>query len=212
MFTGIVQSKAQVLSAQTKHGVCQLCIAVDKQYAQQIELGASIAINGVCLTVVEQQSLDETLDKIRFDVIDETLRVTNLVSINTGDFVNYERSLKVGDEIGGHQVSGHIHAMASVTNIENIGDNRSVYFELAPSQQAAYAKYIFGKGFISINGTSLTLGESVENGHFNVHLIPETLTRTNIGDLKVGDNVNIEMDQQTITIVSTIERMKLQLD
>ncbi|REL26772.1 riboflavin synthase subunit alpha [Thalassotalea euphylliae] len=211
MFTGIVQSKAQVLSAENSNGVCHLTIAVEKQYAQQIELGASIAINGVCLTVVKQQDHDGENARIDFDVIDETLRVTNLSSVKSGDYVNFERSLKVGDEIGGHQVSGHIHALATVTLIEQQGDNCSIHFTLDENYQDGYAKYLFGKGFVSINGTSLTLGESVENGQFNVHLIPETLTRTNIGELTVGDKVNIEMDQQTITIVSTIERMKLKL-
>ena len=211
MFTGIVQSKAQVLSVENTKGVCHLAIAVEKQFAQQIELGASIAINGVCLTVVKQQAHDEENTRIDFDVIDETLRVTNLSLVKSGDYVNFERSLKVGDEIGGHQVSGHIHALATVSKIDHQGDNCSIHFSLDASYQEDYAKYLFGKGFVSINGTSLTLGESVVNGQFNVHLIPETLNRTNIGELTVGDKVNIEMDQQTITIVTTIERMNLKL-
>lgn len=206
MFTGIVQSKAKVLSAKLENGICRLTIEVNSEYAQAIELGASIAINGVCLTVVRLEFIADTKAKIDFDVIDETLRVTSLGDLKSACYVNFERSLKVGDEIGGHQVSGHIHGMASVTDILHNQDNCEIKFKLLTGEE----KYLFEKGFISINGVSLTLG-AVINNVFSVHLIPETLSRTNIGDLSLGDKVNIEFDQQTITIVDTIERMKLKL-
>lgn len=206
MFTGIVQSKAQVLFTEIKNGIRHLTIKVETELSQQLTLGASIAINGVCLTVVSVAPLDENYSEINFDIIDETLRVTNLNRIKTGDYVNFERSLKVGDEIGGHQVSGHIHTMASVIKIEENQDNVAIKFCLLGEGR----KYIFEKGFISINGTSLTLGKVIED-EFAVHLIPETLERTNIGDLVQGSEVNIEFDQQTITIVDTIERMNLKL-
>ncbi|NMP32444.1 riboflavin synthase subunit alpha [Thalassotalea sp. M1531] len=207
MFTGIVQCKAKVNHVQTTNGICRLIIEVQNQYAQAIELGVSIAINGVCLTVVKQVVSDMKNQLIYFDIIDETLRVTNLSSINTNDYVNFERSLKVGDEIGGHQVSGHIHAKACVNEVTHNEDNCAITFELISGE----GKYIFEKGFITINGVSLTVGQ-VKANQFSVHLIPETLARTNIGEIGKESVVNIEFDQQTITIVNTLERMKLTLN
>ncbi|MFD2166836.1 riboflavin synthase subunit alpha [Thalassotalea euphylliae] len=206
MFTGIVQAKAKILSTTINNEICRLVIQVNSENAEQIELGASISINGTCLTVVSVDDAEENQASIAFDVIDETLRVTNLGALKEGDFVNFERSLKVGDEIGGHQVSGHVHTIASAHSIVNNADNVAITFIC----QGNWNKYLVEKGFISINGTSLTIG-NVEGSMFSVHLIPETLERTNIGLLDIGDNVNIEFDQQTMTIVETIERMKLKL-
>jgi riboflavin synthase len=204
MFTGIVQSQAEVISVITKNNAISLKVALEHQYVESLATGASVAINGVCLTAVEFGALDAEHSFIVFDVIDETLRVSNLVDITVGSKVNVERSLKVGDEIGGHMLSGHVHTQAVVTNRIESPDNCTLSFALV----AKYQKYIFAKGFISINGISLTLGAEV-NDFFSVHLIPETLTRTNLQKVVVGDKVNIEFDQQTMTIVQTIERMKL---
>jgi riboflavin synthase len=204
MFTGIVQSQAEVIAIITKNNAISLKIAVEHQYVQNLEAGASIAINGVCLTAVEFGVLNTEQSFIAFDVIDETLRVSNLADIEVGSKVNVERSLKVGDEIGGHMLSGHVHTQASVSKRIESPDNCTLSFALA----VEYQKYIFAKGFISINGISLTLGTEVGE-HFSVHLIPETLARTNLQNMVVGDKVNIEFDQQTMTIVETIERMKL---
>jgi len=206
MFTGIVQSQAEVISILTKNNAVRLKIALEHQYVEGLATGASVAINGVCLTAVEFGALNERQSFIAFDVIDETLRVSNLADIELGSTVNVERSLKVGDEIGGHMLSGHVHTQASVINRTESSDNCALSFALAPK----YQKYIFAKGFISINGISLTLGAEVDE-HFSVHLIPETLARTNLQNVAVGDKVNIEFDQQTMTIVQTIERMKLNL-
>lgn len=204
MFTGIVQSQAEVISILTKNNAVRLKIALEHQYVEGLATGASVAINGVCLTAVEFGALNGTQSFIAFDVIDETLRVSNLAEIELGSKVNVERSLKIGDEIGGHMLSGHVHTQASVINRIESADNCTLSFALAPK----YQKYIFAKGFISINGISLTLGAEVDE-HFSVHLIPETLARTNLQNVVVGDKVNIEFDQQTMTIVETIERMKL---
>ena len=204
MFTGIVQSQAEVISILTKNNAVRLKIALEHEYVEGLATGASVAINGVCLTAVEFGALNGTQSFIAFDVIDETLRVSNLAEIELGSKVNVERSLKIGDEIGGHMLSGHVHTQASVINRIESADNCTLSFALAPK----YQKYIFAKGFISINGISLTLGAEVDE-HFSVHLIPETLARTNLQNVVVGDKVNIEFDQQTMTIVETIERMKL---
>jgi riboflavin synthase len=150
--------------------------------------------------------LDTAQSFIVFDVIDETLRVSNLVDIAVGSRVNVERSLKIGDEIGGHMLSGHVHTQAVVTSRVDSQDNCMLSFSLATE----YQKYVFAKGFISINGISLTLGAEVGE-FFSVHLIPETLSRTNLENIGIGEKVNIEFDQQTMTIVETIERMKLNL-
>ena len=204
MFTGIVQTVAKVFSTNITNERMRLVVEAEQQYAQNINLGASIAINGVCLTVVEVEHIDELVSHISFDVIDETLRVSNLDALKKDSRVNFERSLKVGDEIGGHQVSGHVHANASLLHREQDNENCALTFEIEPQ----WGKYLFAKGFISINGASLTLGD-VENGKFTVHLIPETLARTNLAELPLMGFVNIEMDQQTMTIVDTITRMNL---
>ena len=207
MFTGIVQSQAEVIAVIRKNNAITLKIVGAASLINNLEAGASVAINGVCLTAVEFGYCDLTENGqsfITFDVIDETLRVSNLATVTEGSKVNVERSLKVGDEIGGHMLSGHVHTQAVVTERKDSIDNCSLSFSVA----SQYQKYIFAKGFISINGTSLTIGADVGEC-FSVHLIPETLARTNLQNIQIGDKVNIEFDQQTMTIVETIERMNL---
>ena len=206
MFTGIVQSQAEVIAIISKNNAIRLKISLENSMIDNLAIGASVAINGVCLTAVEFDSLTSNNSYISFDVIDETLRVSNLADISVGSVVNVERSLKVGDEIGGHMLSGHVHTQAVVANRIDSKDNCTLSFTLS----SEYKKYIFAKGFISINGISLTLGAEVSD-LFSVHLIPETLSRTNLQNIVVGDKVNIELDQQTMTIDDTIERMKLSL-
>lgn len=201
MFTGIVQSLSSVKSVYHHNDLTQLTINVEPKYLENLSIGASVAINGVCLTVVEF-SLQENF--IRFDVIDETLRLTNLAKLKVGSCINLERSLKFGDEVGGHMVSGHIHCQATLIKILKTNENCALEFKC----DAKWSKYIMHKGFIGLNGASLTLGE-VTNSTFWVHLIPETLSLTNLGVIEKGDTVNIELDQNTMTIVNTIERMNL---
>jgi riboflavin synthase len=214
MFTGIVQSQGCVTSIKHKDRASQIVINVEHYLVDKLELGASIAINGVCLTVVEFSSIENGRAEIVFDVIDETLRVSNLVQLAVKDNVNVERSLKVGDEIGGHMVSGHVHCQAMLVKKQQTDTNCALTF----SCQSTWMKYILAKGFITLNGISLTVG-AVSDNTFTVHLIPETLARTNLAtiDVKIpiekeGDNfsqVNVEFDQQTMTIVTTLERMNL---
>ncbi|MEW6984467.1 riboflavin synthase subunit alpha [Colwelliaceae bacterium 6471] len=204
MFTGIVQSQAKVLTIKTNNNLSRLTVGVEEKYISALDIGASVAINGVCLTAVEFGQHDENQAYICFDVIDETLRVTNLAHLTADMMVNLERSLKAGDEIGGHMVSGHVHCQGELLEKKVSATNCALTF----SCDTAQVKYILEKGFIAINGVSLTVGQ-VGDAQFNVHLIPETLSRTNIGALEVGQKVNIEFDQQTITIVKTIERLKL---
>ena len=208
MFTGIVQSQGEVYSIETENNLSRLVVKVDAYLIEALTLGASIAVNGVCLTVVSfklfQDPIQQDKALISFDVIDETLAISNLALLSVSAFVNIERSLKMGDELGGHIVSGHVHCKAKLVERLVTKTNCCLRFSL----DNKWKKYILAKGFISINGISLTVGD-VSKDYFSVHLIPETLARTNLSQLKELDEVNIECDQQTITIVTTIERMKL---
>ncbi|WP_371189265.1 riboflavin synthase subunit alpha [Thalassotalea maritima] len=202
MFTGIVQCTAIIIEIVEGKNFRHFVMKMPLSLLSGIELGASVANNGVCLTVVDFKPLDENHGQMAFDVIDETLRLSNLATLQLGDTVNIERSMKVGDEIGGHMVSGHVHTMAELIERNDSKDNSQMTFAI----DTAWQKYLFAKGFISVNGCSLTLG-NVSEGQFNLHLIPETLERTNLKDLQLGNRVNIEIDQQTMTIVESIERI-----
>ncbi len=162
-----------------------------------LEIGASVAHNGVCLTVTK---IDK--DLVSFDLMTETLRVTNLGSLREGDYVNIERAMRMGTEIGGHILSGHIYCTAKVAQIIPSENNLQIRFELP---QTDVMKYILHKGFIAVDGISLTVGE-VKGRQFSVNLIPETLQRTLIGQRRVGDLVNIEIDPQTQAVVDAVER------
>ncbi|KZN51737.1 riboflavin synthase [Pseudoalteromonas luteoviolacea] len=201
MFTGIVQTQASVVSASLNDGVMRLVLSVGNEHLQQLTIGASIAVNGCCLTVVQfEASQSDVVGQVSFDVIDESLKLTNLGLLKCGDKVNFERSVTFGTELGGHIVSGHIHDMAIVDSVIKTADNVKIKLLL----DANWSKYVFYKGFISVNGASLTVGEVDEQG-FWLHLIPETLSITNIGKIQSGDKLNIEVDQQTYTIVNTVE-------
>lgn len=200
MFTGIVQLKAEVFEQKKQSDFVHLTVRSEPRLIDGLETGASIAVNGVCLTAVNfYQQGDYSF--VEFDIIDETLRLSNLSQLQVGNIINLERSLKVGDEIGGHMVSGHVHTTAKLIVREQSQDNCRLQFEF----DNKYSRFVFEKGFVTINGISLTLGE-VGSNTFNVHLIPETLSRTNLANLTLDDKVNIEFDQQTITTVTTVER------
>ncbi|PKF49570.1 riboflavin synthase subunit alpha [Enterovibrio nigricans] len=159
--------------------------------------GASVAHNGCCLTVTKVDG-----NTIWFDLMHATLNLTNLGLLVVGDKINLERAAKFGDEIGGHAMSGHIMCVARVVDVIDSENNRQVWIE-APEK---IAKYLFDKGYVGIDGISLTIGE-VRNNRFCVNLIPETLQRTNMGWREVGDEVNIEVDPQTQAVVDTVERV-----
>ncbi|MDN3377724.1 MULTISPECIES: riboflavin synthase subunit alpha [unclassified Pseudoalteromonas] len=200
MFTGIVQTKATVLSTEQREGVLRLTLSVGIQYIDKLEIGASIAINGCCLTVVKFSPAENQLAHVYFDVIDETLKLTNLGQLAADGKVNFERSMIFGSELGGHIMSGHIHCTARIDDIINTQDNCKIRLALTSQWQ----KFVLYKGFVGVNGASLTVGETDDNG-FWLHLIPETLAITNLGLAKVGEQLNIEVDQQTFTIINTVE-------
>lgn len=198
MFTGIVQGKASILEISGTDNLKTLKIGFPDGALKNISKGASIAINGTCLTAT---AFDLEQNWANFDVILETLKLTNLGSLQESDQVNFERAAAIGDEIGGHLMSGHIHCSVEICKIDSANDVHTVYFTTPENLQ----KYLLPKGFAGLNGCSLTLGE-VSNESFSVHLIPETLEVTTFGELKVDDAVNLEIDPQTQTIVDTVER------
>lgn len=197
MFTGIVQTSAKVVEIIEKPQLRTLVVSLPSELREHLEIGASVANNGVCLTVTEQRD-----DKVFFDVMEETLNKTNLAKVSVGDAVNVERSLTFGKEIGGHLMSGHVHTMAKLTELEKTDTNCRMRLQLS----ADWMKYILHKGFVGVDGCSLTVGEVFEDG-FNLHLIPETLRLTNLSERSIGDYINIEIDSQTQTIVDTVERV-----
>ncbi|MFT4929528.1 MAG: riboflavin synthase [Phenylobacterium sp.] len=206
MFTGIVQTKGTIVSIEKRDNLSKIVVSVPEADLEHLNIGASIAINGVCLTVTRFEiDHKDVVGQVFFDVIDETLRLTNLGKVQQRDQVNVERSLTFGTEIGGHIVSGHIQTTARIAQIDLSEDNCCIRLVL----DSKWLKYILFKGFVAVDGASLTVGEVFDDG-FNLHLIPETLQVTNLGQRKVGDLLNIEVDQQTYTIVKTVERVLAQ--
>ncbi len=204
MFTGIVQSTAAIINILKKENFQTHIIELDDSLIEGLQIGASIAHNGCCLTVTEING-----NQLSFDLMQETLNVTNLGDLEVGNRVNIERAARFGDEIGGHQMSGHILFMATVTEVIQSENNCQIWFQI-PEQ---FKKFVFTKGYIGIDGISLTIGDiksDVNGTTFNVNLIPETLQRTNIGSRKPGDRINIEIDPQTQAIVETVERIMQQ--
>ena len=194
MFTGIVQELGTVTDQEeTKAGV-RLIVHTAESFLKDLEIGASISVNGVCLTVVEF-----TKETISFDVIPETLRITNLEFISVGSQVNLERSLKFGDEVGGHILSGHISCRAPSRLIRKIDE-----VELVVECPKEWSSYILHKGYVAINGASLTVAKKQECS-FSVYLIPETLNATNLSKISDGDLLNIEIDQATYAAIKAAE-------
>ena len=197
MFSGIVQGVAPIHSITEKADFRTQVVKLPPEMRKGLAIGASVANNGVCLTVTEIND-----DLVSFDLMQETLRITNLGALKVGDWVNIERAMQMGAEIGGHILSGHVYCTATIFNIIASENNRQIWFELPNTE---VMKYILTKGFVAVDGISLTVGE-VRGNQFCVNLIPETLQRTLMGQRNLGDRVNIEIDSQTQAIVDTVER------
>lgn len=197
MFTGIIQGTAEIVDVVEREAFRTHTLRFPRESVEGLRPGASVAHNGCCLTVTAIQD-----DLVSFDLMQETLRVTNLGTLKKGERVNFERAARFGDEIGGHQMSGHISCTAGVIEVIKSENNHQIRF-LLPEE---FSRYLFAKGYIGIDGISLTLGQ-VSGPEFDVSLIPETLARTNIGGRRPGDRVNIEIDPQTQAIVDTVERI-----
>lgn len=197
MFSGIVQEFSKKTEVKSKDYGINLSVRVTKKFTKGLKKGDSVAVNGVCLTVKKFNS-----DTINFDVIHESLKLTNLKSLNSELPLNLERSLKMGDEIGGHLVSGHVHSKGKILDFKKSKETL-LKIELPKSIKG----YILKKGYVALNGISLTV-VNVDSKAFSVSLIPETLENTNLKFLKKGDLLNIEADQQTVTIVETIKKLR----
>ena len=191
MFTGIVQAKGAVSEIKSFEQGLRLRIEADKDFLKGLKKGASISVNGACLTVT-----DFSEGSVNFDVIEETLKVTNLSYFQEGDLVNMERSLKFGDEVGGHILSGHVSCTCEAIKYES--DKETEIRVNAPKE---WIKFIFKKGYVALNGVSLTVGK-VESNYFSVYLIPETLELTNLGIDSKKLILNLEVDQNTVAIVN----------
>jgi len=186
MFTGIVTDVGRLLRAEDRNDGRLLRIGTAYDPAT-IELGASITVDGICLTVTDKGAADTNWFEV-FAAL-ETLAVTEVGKWREGRRVNLERSLRIGDELGGHIVSGHIDGMAEIVGKETISDQITWTFLVADD----IAPFIAKKGSVALNGTSLTVN-SVDGNRFSVHLIPYTVAVTSWGDYAVGDRVNIEVD------------------
>lgn len=179
MFTGITEEKGKIQTIKNNSIIIECLKVLDG-----CKIGDSIAVNGVCLTVTE---IGKSF--FRADVSPETLKVTALNYLKTGDFVNLERALPANGRFGGHIVSGHIDGIAKVESIFKNGNFYDLLIELNPSE----SRYVIRKGSITVNGISLTVAE-ITGERVKISVIPHTFEMTNLSDLKSGDFVNIEVD------------------
>ncbi len=203
MYTGIVQGLEKVVEIRKGNGFITIIVSDQQGFFADVFIGASVAVNGVCLTVT---TIDREQQQIHFDISNVTLELTTLKSLKVGDEVNIERSAKVGAENGGHNLYGHIEGTAQVTQIERRGETLHIDLQVP----AGNIKYFFLKGFIGLNGCSLTVNHVDRvKSEISIDLIPETLRLTTWKSVQVGDEVNYEIDQMTRTLVDTLENIHL---
>ena len=197
MFSGIVQIVGKIESIKDKNHIKTIRIETNGDYLEDIAIGQSVSVDGVCLSLVKKNN-----EYCEFEAVEETINRTTLGSYKQGTKVNLEKSLKFGDTVGGHFVSGHIHTRGRIVEVELVGDSKNILVEI----EEKWIKYLTEKGYISVNGASITIGK-VSKNTFYVHLIPETLKTTNLDELIYDNYVNLEFDQATIAIVDTTERL-----
>ena len=183
MFTGLIEEKGKVIQASPNAGGLRLTVEAAIVSADA-RLGNSVAVNGVCLTAVEIAP-----PKLTFDVVRETVERSTLKNLRSGDFVNLERPLRVGDRLGGHMVLGHVEGIGTIREIRKSGGETVFRFEALPE----IMQYIVEKGSIAVDGISLTVAD-LGSGWFSVAVIPHTLVNTILGEAAVGDTVNLETD------------------
>ena len=197
MFSGIVQTVGKIESIKDKNHIKTIRIETHGNYLEDIAIGQSVSVDGVCLSLVKKNN-----EYCEFEAVEETINRTTLGSYKQGSKVNLEKSLKFGDTVGGHFVSGHIHTRGRIVEVELVGESKNILVEI----EEKWIKYLTEKGYISVNGASITIGK-VSKNTFYVHLIPETLKTSNLDDLIYDNYVNLEFDQTTIAIVDTTERL-----
>ncbi len=188
MFTGIVSDIGEIVSVTPDGAVKRLVVASSYDPAT-IELGASIACSGVCLTVTEIATGKDGRTRTSFDAAPETLRVTTARDWSEGSRLNLERALKMGDELGGHLVAGHVDGVAEIVVRDDQGEAVGFTLEAPPE----LAKFIAAKGSVALDGVSLTVN-AVSGRRFSVLIIPHTLDRTTLSAWQVGSRINLEVD------------------
>ena len=198
MYTGITRGTFPVTRAERSENLLRFAVELPPALLEGLEIGASVAIDGVCQTVVAIEGRE-----VSFDAIRETLDKTTLSELGRGSRVSVERSYRIGDELGGHEIAGHVHGTGVVLDVRREPGRCDLRIGVPPS----WMKYIFEKGFIAIDGSSLTVGEIDPAGSFMLHLIPETLRLTKLGEKPMGTRVNVELDARTVAIVDTVERV-----
>jgi len=200
MFTGIVQGIATVSTVIDRPGLRSYTLQFPPGFADGLQIGASVAVDGVCLTVTTLLGDDAAA----FDVMQQSLALTTLAGLLPGSRINAERAARDGAEIGGHPLSGHIDFMARVVQVRRPENNHVLRFAVP----APWMRYVFAKGYIAVNGASLTVAEAGREagggGWFEVWLIPETLRLTTFADKAEGSAVNIEIERQTQVFVDTV--------
>ena len=197
MFTGIVQGVARVAEITEKPGLTSFTLDFPPGFCEGLEIGASVACDGVCLTVTALHGANQA----DFDVMQQSLALTTLAGLRQGSRLNVERAARDGAEIGGHPLSGHVDFTGTIAAIRRPENNHVIRIQVAPR----WMRYIFAKGYIAINGASLTVAEADRRaGWFEVWLIPETLRMTTFGDKAEGATLNIEIERQTQVFVDTV--------
>jgi riboflavin synthase len=183
MFTGIIETAGKVSAIERQSESVRLTIAAGS-IAEDVAIGDSVSVNGVCLTVVSAQP-----PHISFDAIHETMRRTTLGHLQVGSVVNLERALAVGGRLDGHIVQGHVDGTGRIASIRPVGNSYYIYVDAAPELM----RYVVTKGSVALDGISLTVAESADRT-FAVAIIPHTWEATNLRDRHAGDQVNIETD------------------
>lgn len=197
MFTGIVQGLAHVEALTDLPGLRRITLRLPPGFDEGLAIGASVACDGCCLTVTERPQPGLAA----FDVMQQTLSLTTLGEWQPGSAVNVERAARDGAEIGGHPLSGHIDVTGTVLEVRQPENNHVLRIGLPPR----WMRYVFAKGYIAINGASLTVAEADRAaGWFEVWLIPETLRMTTFGGKRPGDRLNIEIERSTQVFVDTV--------
>ena len=198
MFTGIVQGRRRVTGVASDGGVTRLRVDL-QDLADGLATGASVALNGACVTATGLAG-----SVASFDLVRETTALTNLGAVAAGEEVNVERSFRVGDEVGGHVLSGHIACAVPVCAVATQAGHRRV----SVTVPRRWLKYLLPKGFIALDGASLTIADlDRAAATATVSLIPETLRRTGLGDVAAGDRLNLEVDSRTQAVVDTVAAM-----
>ena len=196
MYTGIVQAVRPLLDVKSYPGHNQFTIDLTPELLDELKIGASVSVEGTCLSVTEIDG-----SHVRFDAMTATLERTNLRNFKAAQGVNIERSAKMNAEVGGHLMAGHIATTAEIVELSIEQTGAFIRFRMPPP----WRKYVFPRGFIGVNGCSLTVAD-VEDNLVTINLIPETLRQTTFASYAAGDLLNIEVDHQTMVLVDVVER------